>query len=69
MDEEAKAEELALPFEVLKIQWASSLFMPIYYDVINQVILYGPTYGSEICCFGPRPWANTADKGPITGPI
>ena len=28
-----------------------------------------PSYGSSICCIGPRPRANTADLGPVTGPI
>ena len=39
--------------------------------VINQVISFWPSYGSSICCIGPRLWpgANTADLGPITEPI
>ena len=24
------------------------------YNVINQVISYWPSYGSEVCCIGPR---------------
>ena len=44
----------------------------------NQVISYWPSYGSSICCTGPRPSAsgqysrprtNTADLGPVTVPI
>ena len=42
-----------------------------YYNVINQVISYWPSYRSEVCCIGPeaKPRANTADRGPVTGPI
>ena len=35
--------------------------------VINQVISYWSSYGSSVGCIGP--WSNTADLGPVTGPI
>ena len=44
----------------------------------NEVISYWPSYGSSICCTGPRPSAsgqysrprtNTADLRPVTVPI
>ena len=28
-----------------------------YYNVINQVMSYWPSYGSSFCCIGPRPKA------------
>ena len=31
-----------------------------YYNVINQVISYWPSYRSEVCCIGPR-----RSRGPI----
>ena len=35
----------------------------MYYNVINQVILYWPSYKSEVCCIGP------AERGLVTWPI
>ena len=32
----------------------------MYYNVINQVISYWPSYRSEVCCIGPR-----RSRGPI----
>ena len=43
------------------------LHKKLYYNFINQVISYWPSYRSKVCCIGPR--ANTADQGPVTGPI
>ena len=44
----------------------------LYYNVINQVILYWSSFGSKDCCIlapGRRLRASTADQGPVTGPI
>ena len=46
----------------------SSLFIKLNYNVINQGSSYWPSNGSDVCRIGPRPWANTADRGPVTGP-
>ena len=35
----------------------------------NKVISYWPSYRSSVSCIGPRPWVNTADRGPVTGII
>ena len=40
----------------------------VYCIVINQVISYWTSYRSSVSCIGPRP-SNTADRGPVTGPI
>ena len=40
-----------------------------YFNVINQVISYWPSYGCKVYCIGQRPRANTADRRPVTGPI
>ena len=37
--------------------------------VINQVISYWPSFRSSVDCIGLRPRGNTADLGPVTGPI
>ena len=37
--------------------------------VNNQVNSYWPSYRSSVCCIGPRPRTNTADLGPVIGPI
>ena len=38
-------------------------------NLINQVISYWTSYRSSVSCIGPRPWSNTANLGPVTGPI
>ena len=53
----------------------SGIVVLYYYNVINQVISYWTSYRSSVSCIGPRPnnkllpRSNTADRGPVTGPI
>ena len=39
--------------------------------LVNQVISYWPSYGSEVCCIGPRPKAvgQYSRSRTLTGPI
>ena len=57
---------------VLKKQtWNFKCSVLLNINVINQIISYWFRYGSEsaVLARGRRPWANTSDRGPVTGPI
>ena len=44
----------ALSGKLSCIQTGFVHYLKLYYNIINQVILYWPSYGSSICCIGPR---------------